>query len=317
MERKPLDVVTVVFGDELRLLKLQARSMARYLDPALVGTIFVIVNDPHQAWVSRFIHHHTLPEYGPLGPQVKIVKRDELWRGGRHGVGWQSQQVCKLLVARLSQADAYMILDAKNHFIRKVSGQAIRSADLRWRSHLNLMAPKFRRQFSTACQLFGVEADHDNPCMPTTTPFIADRQLVVDMLAAVEARSGKPFERFFMEAKGRFTEFSLYSAYHLSVRGDFDITYERRNCPTATLFRGARARPDRAGEVLGRLQADADVYCMGVHRAVLQEKDVDIIPEVLKVWQQFGLVEGIDEAAYFMDRETIPVTERMRRFLPI
>ncbi len=43
-----MDVVTVVFREELPLLALQARSIARFLDPDAVGRILVVVNDFHE-----------------------------------------------------------------------------------------------------------------------------------------------------------------------------------------------------------------------------------------------------------------------------
>jgi len=315
MDRKPLDVVTVVFNDELRLLKLQARSMGRYLDPTLVGSIYVIVNDRRPAVVRAFFLEHILPEYGSLKHKVRFLLHDDVWQTRNRRFGWQSQQALKLIAARQVKADSYLILDAKNHFVRPVQSDAFFAPDGRLRSHLYLMVPKFQQAFAAACDLFGLPGDHNGPCLPTTTPFLADRQLVTDMLQTIEARVGQPFEHYFMQAKGRYTEFSLYSAFHLLSRGGFEATYERRNCPTATLFRGIRAKPDRVLDVLSRLEDDEEAYCMGVHREILKVSDPTVLNLVKGAWARFDLVTEAKEQAYFMEiQDTLP---KWRRFLPL
>jgi len=295
-------------------MKLQARSMARYLDPTLVGDILVVFNDPYKKWVADYFNCQILPEYGPIQGKVRFIDSEDARLGAPKRFGWQSQQVLKLTIARAVTSDSYLILDAKNHFIRWASADAFFAADGRLRSHLNPMAPKFMKNLSAACAFFGVEVPSGGRLMPTTTPFLADTALVVAMLEEIEGKSGLPFGDFFIRAKGLYTEFTLYSAYHLLVRGAFDATYEERSGPTATLFRGARSRPDRAAAVFDRLQRDEGIYCMGVHRSVLLQGDHQIIPAVQAVWQRFGLVESAAEATYFCDFEPIPLKERIRRF---
>jgi hypothetical protein len=150
-----LDIVTVVFRKEVPLLRLQARSMARFLDPAGIGRVRVIVNDRRERVCCAAVEA-LRGDYGPFADRLEVVTPDALfalrpsglgprdWRqrawlwGVRHGVlypfglkggwrgnrGWRIQQALKLAAGRYGEAPFVLILDAKNHFIGPVSRRA-------------------------------------------------------------------------------------------------------------------------------------------------------------------------------------------------
>ncbi|MEP6842629.1 MAG: DUF6492 family protein, partial [Pseudolysinimonas sp.] len=110
-----LTFVTVVFGAETRLLELQARSLALYLDPDATASIIVIDNGWRR--MSRRRQAHLLVAYGLLADLVTIVRTEDLVPNLPATIGWRSQQIAKLVVARSVSTDHYVILDAKNHLI--------------------------------------------------------------------------------------------------------------------------------------------------------------------------------------------------------
>lgn len=310
-----LDFVTVCFADEIRLLELQARSMARYLDPSLIDTIHVIINERQPEPLIALFHDRIAPAYGPLLPRVKLVDYKTLWAGSSRRLGWISQQALKLLVARNSRQRAIVILDSKNHFIRPVRRDDLLAADGRLRSHLYPMARKFVPHYHRACRYFGYSgAIPDDMVLPTTTPFLADRDLILALLDAVEEKEECTFQDFFSREKGAYTEFCLYSAFHLYERGPFEHTYECRTGPTGTLFRGSASRPERAQKVLDSLTDEAK-YCMGVHRQVLQTAHPQILKMISDTWHRFGLVTSPDEADYFLTVPSRTIRRRIAGFL--
>ena len=105
-----IDLVTVVFDEELTTLKTQAQSLAVY--GKNLGTIFVVVNDDagtgsriDRAWWGRWQEH------------VQVVNRQAFGNKWSDN-GWLSQQVLKLMTATISSNDWSMILDAKTFFVK-------------------------------------------------------------------------------------------------------------------------------------------------------------------------------------------------------
>ena len=63
LDRPVLDLATVVYRDELPLIRLQARSIARMLDPRGIGAILVVVNDREEEACLAALRE-VLPEVG-------------------------------------------------------------------------------------------------------------------------------------------------------------------------------------------------------------------------------------------------------------
>ncbi len=309
-----LDLVTVVFSADLRLLRLQARSLGRFADPAMVGTIHVIVNDHCFRAFRRQFRRDVLPEYGVLKDRVRLHDYLDLWPGGSRKVGWRSQQAVKLLAANVVETEDFLILDAKNHLIRPLALAALISADGRLRTHMYRIHPGFAGHFRRACDYFGYDQEPDlETGLPTSTPFLMKREVAQALMAEIEAREKVPFPRYFMESRA-FTEFYLYYGYILARYGDVSRLYEKRMTPTATLFVGAANKLAESEALFKRFDNPA-VYCMGVHREILLQANAQQIQMVKDTWDRFGLVTDPEEAAYFST--FVKPFPKWRRFLPL
>jgi hypothetical protein len=108
-----MDLLTVVYRDELHLLEHQAYSMAYYFDHE-IQNIYVILND------DTLTHDDIdVSWYGDLGYKVRIFHRSEFgYYPSPHLKGWYTQQVCKILGTAHAESNWCMILDAKTWFIR-------------------------------------------------------------------------------------------------------------------------------------------------------------------------------------------------------
>lgn len=90
--------VTVVHEEDFELLRLQARSLERYLDPNICQEILVIDNSSSRALWKGSVN--LVREYGSRSSQFRILDKTEVasvpsWVGG-----WHSQQILKLMVSR-------------------------------------------------------------------------------------------------------------------------------------------------------------------------------------------------------------------------
>ncbi len=291
-----LDIVTIVYRREIPFLHLQAASIARYLDPAGIGRIVVVVNDVDEAACVRLVEA-LRPEYGPFAQRLEVVcpdalfdarppangprgprQRFRLWfarhrqiypfgvkRGWRGNRGWSVQQALKLAVARDGDSPFILLLDAKNHFVRPVALASFVSPDGRPLSYATVPSDKFHGWIVGSFLLLGLNPpDRDQPAPPTITPVCVPRPILLGALDALEHRVG-PAEAFFARARSDESEFMLIYAYVTGFRNGWDAVFEPGLNPPASIFRTTdSATVDR---VLTRVEAgEADVFSVHVAR---------------------------------------------------
>lgn len=312
-----LDLVTVVYGGEIALLQLEARSIARFLDPEGVGAILVIVNDREEdAVVARV--RALLPDYGPFAGRVEILRPDALfalrparfgprgpwakaralftanrwrypfgvkggWRGNR---GWAVQQALKLAVARHGSGSHLLILDAKNHFVRPVSRASFVAPD--GRALARLAAPNRKHQRWNAVSFRFLGAPPPEPgalSPPTVTPFVIRRSDLLASLEAVEGRAG-PVEAFFARKRSEESEFALIHAAVAGRAGGVAAAFAPGLRPAATI----RPKHDdaRVGALLALVEA-GEMDVLSVHKRRLGRFSPDQLARLRAIWAAAGL----------------------------
>ena len=102
-----IDICTVVFRDEIPVLKLQAQSVGMYAQNCGVRNVYVVLNDE-----ETFVNDIDPRWWMGLAANVLVVPRTTFsaeWVPD----GWVSQQLWKMLAASMSYNDFTMVLDAK------------------------------------------------------------------------------------------------------------------------------------------------------------------------------------------------------------
>ena len=321
-----LDVATVVYSQELPLLRLQACSMARYLDPRGIGRIVVIVNDIDEAGCAAGVEAMR-PDWGRLAPRLDIVGAEALfalrpeangprgpgqhfrlwlsrnrrrypfgvkggWRGNR---GWRVQQALKLAVARQGDSPFVLLLDAKNHFVRPVGLGSFVGVDGRALSFKHLAGDKRDRWIAGSFRFFGLPPPgRDTASPPTVTPVVVPRAILRGCLDAIESRAG-PVEAFFIRAKGDVSEFMLIYAYVAGHCGGWDAVFAAGLVPSATIHR--RGGADEIERVLALVEADA-AEILSVHNSRRAGLAAEHRRRIEAIWRDRGLPgEGLLAAA--------------------
>lgn len=109
-----IDLITVVFSEELGTLKWQAKSIDLYCQNINLGKIFVVIND------DTMSINEIKPEWwGRFSNQVCIIHRDS-WPYNFVDNGWVTQQVIKLMTSEFGIGKWSLVLDAKTIFVKKV-----------------------------------------------------------------------------------------------------------------------------------------------------------------------------------------------------
>lgn len=306
-----LDLVVIGFTGELRLLQLQARSIRLYANEATFNRIFIVVNDNDYLAFKAFFETEILPEYGPHADRVDLMDYRSVTGKPYKKTGWRSQQALKLMMARHVEADQYLILDSKNHFIRPVDQSCFMAPDGRLRTHVYPVIAVFEAYFEAACAYFGVQYSEARPTiMPTSPPFMVARGHACALIDLVEAREGTAFFTFFMENR-QYTEFYFYYAYLCSFLGAFEQTYCLSPKPNVTFFSSVAGDNQKLVDSSKALD-DPSVYLLGVHRRIFEEGLAANLSTINQLWRRFGLVSNDTEAAYF---QAIEGPKKRKKFI--
>ena len=303
-----LDFVTVTFGEELGLLQLQARSFARYMPPGLVGQIVVVVNEGDDGEAFPHIREHVVPLYGCHAPKVLIVERSKLCGdyGFKHS-GWISQQVLKLLAGRLVQTKSYVVLDTKNHFTRPLKPKDFWASNGKLKHRrANLAYPKragffgwltrpkpgkLPRRYVGSMAYFGLDPNiFAAACVPKTTPFPLNAQLVRELIDDIEEREGVGFPQWF-EAYFEATEFYLVQSYAAYRGYQFEDIYEPSKSGVLVLYPEAKKRLANVKTTLRDFGSNDRYFCLGVHRKLAPCLTQENKQALTDFWLDRGLIE--------------------------
>ena len=206
------DFVTVVFNEELPILKVQAQSIEKYCAKLRIGKIFVVLNDDNididPAW------------YGSLSDCVEILHRDQF--DTFTCTGWVSQQILKMYAASYGTSKWSIVLDAKTIFVNQIDPELLFDPRGRIRVGDIPIYPVFYPSKKIVDELFDISID--SVIGPSGVPFFFHNDTVREMIATVETITKKTFSKYFQE-KGMITEFMLYSGYVKYRDTSFDQLY--------------------------------------------------------------------------------------------
>lgn len=292
----PETVVTVVFELEVPLLVLQARSFARHVPVGAFAEVLVVDNTPRG--LSAREVGAVLTAYGPHADRVSVVGRGDLPEVPR-GIGWQRQQVLKLLVASRVATERYLVLDAKNHVVRDLDPGWFRAPDGRARLGVHGYATHpLRPSLDRTARYLGLDPGDLLDRFPATvTPFVLYTDLVRGMVTDVQARAGRPFATEFV-AQG-LTEFFLYGAWLEVGAGGRDRWYVdgQPGCPVVWPGDPSAAAVRAAADELDRTGAPV----LSVHRTALVRMGAEATVALVDIWVAHGLFGSRAEAVRYVD----------------
>lgn len=287
--------VTVFYEQEIGLLSLQARSVRIYCDPSLTEKIIVIDNSERplpKGWRAKL-----LAEYGELSSKVEIVKASDIARLP-WSTGWRTQQILKLMVAKIVPTERYVLLDAKNHLIFPLSRDDLEAADGRALTllHSYLTHPLCSHLERVLAYYQLDPAQHVPRFTATATPFIMYRDIAREMIADITNRENDRFERAFN--RRRLTEFFAYTCFILKMRGDLSSLYDFSQRGALCIWANA-ASDLKVQEITNQARATADPF-FSVHRLAIEKFDMRACGVVAELWHERKLFASTDEAIRFL-----------------
>lgn len=264
-----LTFVTVVYSNELDYLQTQARSFDLYVDPNLVDTIAIIVNDDPQV-----VDQIDTGWWGQFADRVKITQQHY-----PAVAGWDSQQLGKLLGAERATTEWSIALDAKTWFIKPVSHSSFFIGNRAWATMYKI-GPNHRQYFQSSLdfvnQLYNIDMQ---VLLHSGVPYVFHTETVKTMIDNVEEN----FIDFFLKQVQHPTllvEFYLYSAYVLKHYGDYNQLYAKLSKEYCVNI--ADTELERFDELFARMH-EPQILTASIHK-----RAVDLLkPEQLGKWQEF------------------------------
>lgn len=212
-----IDIVTVVFEQELPVLQAQAQSIDLYCRNIGVKNIFVVVNDRND------VADQIDPTWwGSFADCVKVILRSEFGCSFVDN-GWVSQQALKMLAGNLSTNTYSMVLDAKTIFVRPFPVNELFDNNKLCVGLLPIY-PVFERSRQITNELFGIDLQYQ--AGPGGVPFFFQTSKLRAMIAFIENKTQQNFAEWF-QAQGMLTEFVLYSGW-LQRQGGLETYYSKK-----------------------------------------------------------------------------------------
>jgi hypothetical protein len=267
-----IDLITVVFQEELHFLKTQALSIQLYTRQQDISNIYVVVND-----VDSVADLVDPAWYGTHQSKVKIIPYS-VWNYEMDRInGWQSQQICKLLAAREALSTWSMCLDAKTWFIQSLDLSKLFDAQQRVTAGTWPVMPVFTSSKQFLEQHYSI--DMPKIIGPGGVPFVFHSETVRALVNSFD-----DFIEFFkanMTNSNAVTEFHLYSSFVLARDGTYERLYNKTQYYTC--YNIAEWETDKFDWIYHALTNDSLVLTASMHRKAYSL----ISPEQLEQWQQF------------------------------
>jgi hypothetical protein len=295
--------VTVAHHDDYGLMRLQARSLARYMERALAAEILVVENPQPGRPVGW---RETLTEeYGDLSPRVRFLDAREVADIPLGMSGWFSQQVLKLTVARLVSTDRYVVLDGKNHLVHPLSRSDVEAPSGKPRSFLmSFRDHPMRPFFENTLAYFGLDPHgHLDGFTPTTTPFTLPSQRVRDLVEWIESREGRTFAEAFVWDGYKRSEFFLFAAYLLSKGERLSDLYEFSAAPSPAIWPESTGAESIAA--IAKCEREQSPF-FAVHRRAFPSLDAETRGAIAAFWYRRGLCRSVESPARFLANPAAP-----------
>jgi len=290
-------LVTVVHRVDYPLLRLQARSLSRYLRLGAADEIWVIANQGLRGTTDW--QEFLLRDYGPLANRVRLLDSSEVAAVGEATRGWVSQQILKLMVASLVTTDRYVVLDAKNHVVFPLRFEFFEVGAKLRSSRTNFEGNAMRPYLTGALRYFGVaESSVVSSFLPTITPFVFPTQLARTFVDTVAEREQCAFATAF--GRLRTTEFLLFGGYLCSQPGGIERVYDLTGRGYPVIWRRTANQGFRGVEpVVARVEAERLPF-FTVHRPAFALLDVPSRESVAALWTRRHLFDSVEAGLRFL-----------------
>lgn len=272
------DTITVVFEAELNMLELQAISMRRLAHVQDIGKI-IIINNAGTEELIPFVNqkiNEIIPLYGDLASKVEIYTVVDMIGKCYSHIGWQVQQLLKLMACEFVTSPVTLIMDAKNFFTQPF-GISNLIFDNKPRRLTKPLLKWSLKELNYACDLFDLDENQRNDMITNFkeihTPFIIWSDTFKSCIKHLCESKGKTLQEIFTFEPLDTFEFYVLEAYIAKTYGLNNYFY------------------------------DADlVGAFRVHRRDYLNTPEKIKQSEAQAWVQHGIFDTVEESLYQIEK---------------
>jgi len=199
---KKYDIIVVVFESEISMLEVQAISTRKLARD--IGKIILINNASTEELipiVNDRIKNEILPQYGELASIVEIHTVIEMLGKCYKDIGWQSQQLLKLMAADFIENPLTLILDAKNFFKDPCNSSNLITDNKPRRKTLHVPIKK-EEYFHNSCNIMQLDQNQKLDMVENFkeiyTPFVIWSEDFKSCIKEITRLTGKPLTEAFI-----------------------------------------------------------------------------------------------------------------------
>jgi len=253
-----LDLITVVFREEVDFLRIQATSIQQYFPSDYINSITIVVND--SADVVELVD----PAWYQDNQHKVKIKHYEAWGYTTRVLGWENQQLCKLLAAAEADTTYSMVLDAKTWFVKKFDPRVYFDSLGRPCVGTNDIFPVFEPSQRFVEKLYGIK--FNQAIGPSGVPFVFHTKTVNDLVHSID--NFADFFQTHVRYPDLVTEFYLYSGFAMAKFGSYNALYNENFCYSTWNIADYQAKDFDL--MFDRLTTQPAILTASIHRKTYQ-----------------------------------------------
>lgn len=285
-------IASIVFEGDFRLAILQALSIDRLYDGSDLTEYTVILNGQDNMSLRSAYERDLKPAVSSdFWAKINFLVWEDLLSSSPR-VGYYDQQALKLSLGNYYSSEFFLMLDAKNHFVRPVSSASFLQAGRPFapRERVNNM---WRPYLKNSFEAMGVEMNDLSIMMPSITPYLMYTCEVRKLVEYLTEKYSSSLTEALVRAGG--TEFLLYYA---SIYKRSKELYHEKDLPVRTLFTSWPQEHEVVLRLIREL-SDHEVPMFGLHRNRLPQLSRRQIYEIEKIWRTY-LLRPWESAEWFL-----------------
>jgi hypothetical protein len=285
-----MNLVTIFYRDDMSMMRLQARSLDRHVNPDQIDRILLIYNDDPESF-DQVAWQELKDLYGSHSAGIHLVDQRSFDIPPGTGIsGWSLQQVLKLQSFKFCTSEEIVILDSKNHFIRPVDRNTFFSKDGRPKNFFSLKFGQQKSWLRSSLAYFGNDPSiSELEVPPTITPYAILSSTLADMCQEIERREESVF-RLFSRPDFGGTEFYLILSFLLSKNAQKDFSFFDAGETPATVFATWPTSPEDMDRVLRRAEAK-ETSSFGLHSRRNRRLTAGEWARIQEIWRSAGIYD--------------------------
>lgn len=285
---KQTTFVTIAYELDFRMLVLQAISLYRKFEHSQIYEYIIINNGKEtNTEVLKKYFKNILPI--AFVSKIRFLSYKEILSEEeyRNSQGQRTQQILKLRISKFINTKSYILLDAKNFFVRKANLDLFLHNEKYYTFFSNKVSEYWIPYIQNSLSIFAIDnsifdLDKDKK-MPTITPYVMDTESAKDLVIFLEKQYSRNIAKVFEKYHGKVTEFFIYFAYLIKTN-KIDLLYKDSKQICITFFAQYPSEYGIVDKYIKEISENEEIYLIGLHKnrlAQLSKEHLEILKNVL------------------------------------